>query len=107
MVSLVAHRFPKAQLAESSRAPSYFSKFFEDQLRQNDDGTGAVRTLYIDRDPTTFQDIARHLQGAKFGHVSLHTFTKHGAGYHVQPRNGEHYVRIFADAQFYSREHHL
>ncbi|MCJ1419827.1 hypothetical protein MMC32_006183 [Xylographa parallela] len=68
-----------------SDAPSYFSKFFEDQLRQNDDGTGAVRTLYIDRDPTTFQDIARHLQG-----------------YHVQPRDGEHYVRIFADAQFYS-----
>ncbi|MCJ1390343.1 hypothetical protein MMC18_003202 [Xylographa bjoerkii] len=68
-----------------SDAPSYFSKFFEDQLRLNDDGTDAVRTLYIDRDPTTFQDIARHLQG-----------------YHVQPRDGEHYVRIFADAQFYS-----
>ncbi|MCJ1402369.1 hypothetical protein MMC11_005589 [Xylographa trunciseda] len=68
-----------------SDAPSYFSKFFEDQLRLNDDGTGVVRTLYIDRDPTTFQDIARHLQG-----------------YHVQPRDGEHYVRIFADAQFYS-----
>ena len=49
--------------AENSRAPSYFSKFFEDQLRQNDDGSGGVRTLYIDRDPTTFQDICRHLQG--------------------------------------------
>ena len=94
------------QLAESSRAPSYFSKFFEDQLRQNDDGTGVVRTLYIDRDPTTFQDIARHLQGAKSGRISSAIFTNHRAGYHVQPRDGEHYVRIFADAQFYSCRHH-
>lgn len=43
-------------------APSYFSQFFEDQLRQSGD-TANVRTLYIDRDPATFQDIARHLQG--------------------------------------------
>lgn len=49
--------------AENSRAPSYFSQFFEDQLRQNEDGTVGVRTLYIDRDPVTFQDISRHLQG--------------------------------------------
>lgn len=47
---------------ESSRAPSYFTRFFEEQMRQNDEGTG-VRTLYIDRDPATFQDICRHLQG--------------------------------------------
>lgn len=46
-----------------SRAPSYFSRFFEEQLRQNEDPNGGVKTLYIDRDPTTFQDICRHLQG--------------------------------------------
>lgn len=33
----------------------------------------------------TFQDIALHLQG-----------------YHVQPRDGTHFVRLFADAQFYT-----
>jgi hypothetical protein len=43
------------------RAPSYFSRFFEEQLRHDPEGT--VRTLYIDRDPATFQDISRHLQG--------------------------------------------
>ena len=52
-----------SDLAKNPRAPSYFSKFFEDQLRQNEDNTGTLRTLYIDRDPNTFQDIARHLQG--------------------------------------------
>lgn len=45
----------------------------------------AIRTLYIDRDPVTFQDIALHLQG-----------------YHVTPRDGTHFVRLFADAQFYT-----
>jgi len=45
-----------------------------------------VRTLYIDRDPDTFRDIALHLQG-----------------YHIVPRDGEHFVKLFADAQFYSR----
>ena len=49
--------------AESPRAPSYFSAFFIEQLQQNEDRTGGVRTLYIDRDPETFGDIARHLQG--------------------------------------------
>ncbi|MCJ1284828.1 hypothetical protein MMC26_004165 [Xylographa opegraphella] len=78
-------RLSGASIMSDGQAPSYFSNFFEDQLRQNDDGSGAVRTLYIDRDPATFQDIARHLQG-----------------YHVQPRDGEHFVRLFADAQFYS-----
>ncbi|KMU72601.1 hypothetical protein CISG_09791 [Coccidioides immitis RMSCC 3703] len=43
-------------------APSYFSQFFEEQLRQNEDSS-AVRTLYIDRDPDTFRDILKHLQG--------------------------------------------
>ncbi|KAJ4373304.1 hypothetical protein N0V83_003598 [Neocucurbitaria cava] len=46
---------------------------------------GDVRTLYIDRDPDTFRDIALHLQG-----------------YHVMPKDGEHFVKLFADAQFYS-----
>lgn len=46
-----------------------------------------MRTLYIDRDPDTFRDIALHLQG-----------------YHVTPRDGEHFVKLYADAQFYSRK---
>jgi hypothetical protein len=45
----------------------------------------AIRTLYIDRDPVTFKDISLHLQG-----------------YHVTPQDGTHFVRLFADAQFYS-----
>ncbi|KAI9681114.1 MAG: hypothetical protein M1817_002396 [Caeruleum heppii] len=69
----------------SSDAPSYFSQFFERQLQEDDDGTGGVRTLYIDRDPVTFHDISRHLQG-----------------YHVTCRDGSHFVKLFADAQFYS-----
>jgi hypothetical protein len=44
-----------------------------------------VRTLYIDRDPATFEDISLHLQG-----------------YHVEPRDGPHFVKLFADAQFFS-----
>ncbi|KAJ5450805.1 uncharacterized protein N7458_007254 [Penicillium daleae] len=67
----------------ASDAPSYFSRFFEEQLRLVDPSN--VRTLYIDRDPATFQDIARHLQG-----------------YHVQPRDGAQFVKLFADAQFYT-----
>ena len=53
------------------------------------DISAAIRTLYIDRDPVTFKDIALHLQG-----------------YHVSPRDGTHFVRLFADAQFYSRRYH-
>ncbi|KAI9838047.1 MAG: hypothetical protein M1819_006201 [Sarea resinae] len=68
----------------SSDAPSYFSQFFERQLHENEDGN-AIRTLYIDRDPVTFRDIALHLQG-----------------YYIKPRDGSHYVKLFADAQFYS-----
>ncbi|KAI5805608.1 hypothetical protein DFH27DRAFT_512591 [Peziza echinospora] len=76
----------------SSDAPSYFSQFFEQQLAENADANGGgggaggqIRTLYIDRDPATFRDIARHLQG-----------------YHVSPEDASHYVKLFADAQFYS-----
>ncbi|KAF8462895.1 hypothetical protein BDZ91DRAFT_732637 [Kalaharituber pfeilii] len=66
-----------------SDAPSYFSQFFEQQLASDPDGQ--VRTLYIDRDPVTFRDIARHLQG-----------------YHITPTDAGHFVRLFADAQFFS-----
>jgi hypothetical protein len=45
----------------ASDAPSYFSQFFEQQLRIGDPSN--IRTLYIDRDPATFHEIARHLQG--------------------------------------------
>ncbi|KAF2011025.1 hypothetical protein BU24DRAFT_436347 [Aaosphaeria arxii CBS 175.79] len=69
----------------SSDAPSYFSHFFCDQLKNSSGRAGDMKTLYIDRDPGTFRDIALHLQG-----------------YHVIPRDGEHYVRLYADAQFYS-----
>ncbi|KAL4762718.1 uncharacterized protein BDW70DRAFT_133615 [Aspergillus foveolatus] len=68
----------------ASDAPSYFSRFFEDQLTQNPDGNN-IRTLYIDRDPVTFREIARHLQG-----------------YHCLPEDGAEFVKLFADAQFYS-----
>ncbi|KAG5953339.1 hypothetical protein E4U53_005985 [Claviceps sorghi] len=74
----------------SSDAPSYFSQYFVCQMRRaseagEDGGAAAMRTLYIDRDPETFRDIALHLQG-----------------YHVQPRDGTHFVRLFSDAQFYN-----
>ncbi|KAJ9292701.1 hypothetical protein DTO271G3_8515 [Paecilomyces variotii] len=68
----------------ASDAPSYFSQFFEEQLRQNEDPSN-IRTLYIDRDPVTFQEISRHLQG-----------------YYVRPKDGAQFVKLFADAQFYS-----
>jgi hypothetical protein len=76
--------------ADKPRAPSYFSQFFQCQLKtaeENGDDSNSIRTLYIDRDPVTFKDISLHLQG-----------------YHVQPRDGSHFVKLFADAQFYSRE---
>ncbi|KAJ5131561.1 uncharacterized protein N7515_007600 [Penicillium bovifimosum] len=68
----------------ASDAPSYFSRFFEDQLLQTQD-VANIRTLYIDRDPATFREIARHLQG-----------------YHIRPQDGAQFVKLFADAQFYS-----
>ena len=49
-----------------------------------------MRTLYIDRDPSTFEDISLHLQG-----------------YHIEPRDGAHFVKLFADAQFFSRKTHF
>ncbi|KAF2034011.1 hypothetical protein EK21DRAFT_97801 [Setomelanomma holmii] len=69
----------------SSDAPSYFSHFFGEQLNNNGGRAGDVRTLYIDRDPDTFRQIALHLQG-----------------YHITPKDGEQFVKLFADAQFYS-----
>ncbi|TID18077.1 btb poz domain-containing protein [Venturia nashicola] len=69
----------------SSDAPSYFSHYFADQLIQTGGRASQVKTLYIDRDPMTFRDIALHLQG-----------------YFVRPKDEEHFVKLFADAQFYS-----
>lgn len=68
----------------ASDAPSYFSQFFEEQLRQNGENA-TIRTLYIDRDPETFREIARHLQG-----------------YHIEPKDESQFVKLFADAQFYT-----
>jgi hypothetical protein len=70
---------------DSFRAPSYFSHYFGEQLIQTGGRASQVKTLYIDRDPMTFRDIALHLQG-----------------YFVKPKDEEHFVRLFADAQFYS-----
>ncbi|KAK7741912.1 hypothetical protein SLS62_010889 [Diatrype stigma] len=73
----------------SSDAPSYFSEYFRSQIKRADENgedlCSAIRTLYIDRDPITFKDISLHLQG-----------------YHICPRDGQHFVRLFADAQFYT-----
>lgn len=80
---LSTHAITKANY---ERAPSYFSHYFREQLHSNQGRASDVKTLYIDRDPVTFRDIVAHLQG-----------------YYVTPRDGEHFVRLFADAQFYSR----
>jgi len=75
---------------DKPRAPSYFSQFFVcqvDAAREKGEDPNSVRTLYIDRDPVTFKDISLHLQG-----------------YHITPRDGTHFVKLFADAQFYSCE---
>lgn len=69
----------------NSDAPSYFSTYFEDQLRSDDNSNGPTKTLFIDRDPDTFADICRHLQG-----------------YCIVPKDNAHYVKLYADAQFYS-----
>lgn len=69
-------------------APSYISQYFVEQLRHNKDAA-EVRTLYIDRDPATFADIALHLQG-----------------YHIEPRDGPHFVKLFTDAQSFSCKLH-
>lgn len=86
-------------------APSYFTQFFEEQIRQNEE-TGGVRTLYIDRDPETFRDVARHLQG-DLTLSSLGSLCLRRSGYFVKPRDGSHFVKLFADAQFYSCESQL
>jgi hypothetical protein len=85
--------------AEISRAPSYFTQFFEEQLRQNEE-SGGVRTLYIDRDPSTFRDVAQHLQGMRA--IIPWEEAKEHTGYHIKPTDGSHFVKLFADAQFYS-----
>ena len=68
-----------------SDAPSYFSRFFADQLKESSEAPLDARPLFIDRDPETFRDICRHLQG-----------------YVIQPRDASHYVRLFVDAQLFS-----
>lgn len=44
-------------------APSYFSQYFENQLRNHRDGQ--LEPCHIDRDPETFRDICKHLQGTE------------------------------------------
>ena len=80
----LSSRPPVLAPSNISLAPSYFTQFFEEQIRVNEE-SGGVRTLYIDRDPSTFRDVARHLQG-----------------YYIKPTDGSHFVKLFADAQFYS-----
>ncbi|CAI6336596.1 unnamed protein product [Periconia digitata] len=84
-IQLGSELFRLSGASLSSDAPSYFSHFFREQLHSNQGRAGDMKTLYIDRDPNTFRDIAAHLQG-----------------YHITPKDGEHFVRLFADAQFYS-----
>ncbi|KAF4614294.1 hypothetical protein G7Y89_g15443 [Cudoniella acicularis] len=79
---------PTGSATTTSSVATASSKFFQCQLKtaeENGDDSNSIRTLYIDRDPVTFKDISLHLQG-----------------YHVQPRDGGHFVKLFADAQFYS-----
>ncbi|KAL2179740.1 uncharacterized protein P884DRAFT_327590 [Thermothelomyces heterothallicus CBS 202.75] len=87
-IQLGSELFKLSGASISSDAPSYFSQYFRCQIKQAEEAgqdiSSAIRTLYIDRDPVTFRDIALHLQG-----------------YHVQPRDATHFVRLFADAQFY------
>ncbi|KAI1269548.1 hypothetical protein F5Y18DRAFT_102733 [Xylariaceae sp. FL1019] len=88
-VQIGSELFKLSGASLSSDAPSYFSQYFLSQIQKaeetGEDLASAIRTLYIDRDPVTFRDIALHLQG-----------------YHVTPRDGTHFVRLFADAQFYT-----
>ncbi|KAH6848141.1 hypothetical protein B0I37DRAFT_376791 [Chaetomium sp. MPI-CAGE-AT-0009] len=87
-VQLGSELFKLSGASISSDAPSYFSQYFICQIKRAEEAgqdiASAIRTLYIDRDPITFRDISLHLQG-----------------YHVQPRDATHFVRLFADAQFY------
>ena len=74
-------------------APSYFTQFFEEQIKHNEEAVG-VRTLYIDRDPETFRDVARHLQGK--GNLALANTRLMSLGYYIKPRDGSHFVKLFA-----------
>lgn len=69
MVSRALRQAYLKTFTENSRAPSYFSNFFEEQLQQGGGSVHSVGTLYIDRDPVTFQDICRHLQGGRFYNI--------------------------------------
>ena len=89
-------------VAKIPRAPSYFSTYFEEQLRLDESGNGPTKTLFIDRDPDTFADICRHLQGTVAQRVLSDHLTYVTAGYYAIPRDNAHYVRLYADAQFYS-----
>lgn len=94
------------QAADASRAPSYFSHYFSEQLIQTGGRASAIKTLYIDRDPVTFRDIALHLQGMRASNYITgklcFSSTNLFQGYHVKPKDGAHFVKLFADAQFYS-----
>jgi hypothetical protein len=98
-------------------APSYFTQFFEEQIRQNEE-SGGVRTLYIDRDPVTFRDVARHLQGTfrcnQWRPTALTTSKATTSNPETEATLSVPFLRIlsvvtnkiqvklFADAQFYS-----
>ena len=60
----------------SSDAPSYFSHYFGEQLLQTGGRASAIKTLYIDRDPQTFKDIALHLQGEALSSLTGNSLTK-------------------------------
>ena len=60
----------QGSIAELLRAPSYFSTYFEEELRREEQGNGPMKTLFIDRDPDTFADICRHLQGKTVARAS-------------------------------------
>ena len=72
----IASSTTASKVADKPRAPSYFSDVFQDQLSQNDEGNGGMRTLYIDRDSATFHDIARHLQGKYLSLAGLGPYAK-------------------------------
>ena len=71
-------------------------------MRLDDNGNGSTKTLFIDRDPDTFADICRHLQGRKSKAAASEILTDLIAGYYIVPRDNAHYVRLYADAQFYT-----
>ncbi|CAG8452568.1 7401_t:CDS:2 [Diversispora eburnea] len=62
-----------------SDSPNYFTDAFNSLLEES-----VTKTLVIDRDPTIFSDIVKHLQG-----------------YYVTPRDEVHYTDLYSDAQYY------